>query len=71
MARLNGWQRIGVLLSIIWFIGFAAYVWYGDRKHKSDFYLSSLGFCSRLWDGAAERSMNIQDTQEREKKRGS
>jgi hypothetical protein len=27
MKKLNGWQRIGIGLSIVWFIGFAAFVW--------------------------------------------
>jgi hypothetical protein len=34
--KLNGWQRIGVVLSVIWFIGFAAYTAYiwNDEEHK-------------------------------------
>jgi hypothetical protein len=35
--RLSGWQRIGVILSVIWFIGFAGYIWHADRKEKADF----------------------------------
>jgi hypothetical protein len=37
-GRLNGWQRIGIILSVIWFVGFAWYVWSSDRKQKADSY---------------------------------
>ena len=30
--KLNGWQRIGVVLSVIWLVGFYWYLW--DREEK-------------------------------------
>jgi uncharacterized membrane protein len=30
--RLNGWQRIGIVLSVVWALGAAAYVW----QYKAD-----------------------------------
>ena len=26
MRKLSGWQRIGIVVSVIWFVGFAGYV---------------------------------------------
>ena len=30
--RLNGWQRIGIVLSVLWAIAAGAYVWQGSRN---------------------------------------
>lgn len=44
--KLNGWQRIGVVVSIIWGIGAAIY----ERKHQvdsvNDIWLARLSQCS-------------------------
>src|SRR5262245_18861318 len=45
-SRLNGWQRISILLSVIWFVGFVGFVWtdYGSQLRlyaEKLFYLQS------------------------------
>ena len=65
---LNGWQRIGVVLSIIWFVGFAWYVWSSDRQHKTDFYVGRLSVCSDINDMANESLSYIQDQQKRDER---
>jgi hypothetical protein len=33
--KLSGWQRIGIVVSVVWFIGFAgytAYIWYNEPQ---------------------------------------
>jgi hypothetical protein len=50
MKKLNGWQRIGIVLSIVWFIGFAAFVWVSERQRIGDFYERQLGLCKAILD---------------------
>jgi len=69
--RLSGWQRIGVILSVIWFIGFAGYIWHADRKEKADFYVWQLHMCSEIWDTENESLNYIQDPNERDKREAS
>jgi hypothetical protein len=66
--RLSGWQRIGVILSVIWFIGFAGYIWHADRKEKAAFYVSQLNVCSEIWETENESLKYIQDPKERDKR---
>jgi hypothetical protein len=41
--RLNGWQRIGILLSVIWFVGFAGNFYGSQLRFYAEklFYLQS------------------------------
>jgi hypothetical protein len=41
--KLNGWQRIGVVLSVIWFVGFAGYKWYTAIRMKAEMYANEIG----------------------------
>lgn len=43
---LDGWRRIGVILSVVWFIGFAGYIWSWDRQETASFYAMQLSLCS-------------------------
>ena len=42
--KLNGWQRIGVVLSIVWIIGAGIYQRHADIQRASD----SAGFAFRI-----------------------
>jgi hypothetical protein len=45
MTGLNGWQRIGIVLSIIWLIGFGAYNWRYEEQfgeYSSDYSIKAL-----------------------------
>jgi hypothetical protein len=42
---LNGWQRIGIVLSVIWFIGFAGYIWSQQVKSDVELYGRYLDTC--------------------------
>ena len=33
--RLNGWQRIGIVVSVIWFVGFAG-IWFFGAAHNAE-----------------------------------
>ena len=55
--RLNGWQRIGIVLSVIWFLGFGGYVWIWDNRTKSEFYGWQLKMCDVV---LSERNGSLQ-----------
>src|SRR5271168_1648114 len=48
--KLNGWQRIGIVLSVIWFFGFAGYVWTDSIHNVGEFYGWQLGMCVAILD---------------------
>ena len=50
MKKLNGWQRIGIVLSIVWFIGFAAFIWSYSVGRTGDFYGHQLDLCKAILD---------------------
>ena len=59
-VRLNGWHVIGVVLSIVWFVGFAGWGWndsIGEIRHT---FTKGLNDCYRNWrpsDGDYATSM--------------
>ncbi len=63
--RLNGWQRIGVLLSVIWFVGFAWFLWTGSKGHALDFYGGQLRMCGAILDADNSALQYIQDLDKR------
>jgi hypothetical protein len=52
--RMRGWRRIGIVVSVVWFIAFAAYVWSDSNLHNGDFYSSQLRMCKAILDVADE-----------------
>ena len=36
--NINGWQRIGVVFSAIWFVGVFGYIWHDSAKSANHFY---------------------------------
>jgi hypothetical protein len=44
----RGWRRIGVILSVIWFVGFGLYAWTDSTTQSSNFYKASLSVCYGL-----------------------
>ena len=50
---MRGWRRLGVVLSVIWFIGFGAWMWITSTDNLGKDYQSSLGFCYSI--GSMER----------------
>ncbi len=47
MAK-NHWLRIGIVLSVIWFIAFGGYQWTFSTQHNGDVYRSRLGKCEEI-----------------------
>jgi hypothetical protein len=46
--KLNGWQRIGVILSVLWFVGFGVFMFEHEFSRHSDFQMWQLGNCSKI-----------------------
>jgi hypothetical protein len=51
----RGWYRIGIVLSVIWFVAFGAYIWSDSVRHNADFYKASLGVCFDIQDAAKSK----------------
>jgi hypothetical protein len=44
-TRLNGWQQIGIVLSVLAFIGLGVYAWVFEARHRDKFYSTQLSMC--------------------------
>ena len=66
--RLNGWQRIGIVLSVIWFFGFAGVVWIWDILDKGEFYGWQLRMCDVLLDEKTESLQFLATQKERDER---
>ncbi len=44
--RFNGWQRIGIVLSIMWLVGFTAHMWNVEAKRATNFYGYEWKMCA-------------------------
>lgn len=51
IKRLNGWQRIGIVLSIIWCIGSGVYLWIDQMNDLHESYGAQLHLCMDLPNG--------------------
>jgi hypothetical protein len=52
--------RIGIVLSVFWFIGFGGYVWFSSMQRLSDLYSLDLQACSAKFD-RDQNSVNYED----------
>jgi len=43
--RLNRWQRVGVVLSVLAFVGLGIYAWIFEARHRDRFYSTQLSMC--------------------------
>ena len=44
--RLNAWQRIGIVLSVLVFVGLGVYAWVFEAQHREQFYRWRLSMCN-------------------------
>lgn len=66
--KLSGWKRIGLVVSVIWFIGFGGYLWVSGVGHMSDFHMSQLKMCGTIMDVANEALQYIPKLEDRQKR---
>jgi hypothetical protein len=62
----RGWRRIGIVLSVIWFVGFFAWVWTNDVQQKSEFAAHQVNGCYLILSADNESLQYIKDENERE-----
>ena len=43
--RLNRWQRVGIVLSVLAFVGIGTYAWVFEAWHRDRFYRTQLSMC--------------------------
>jgi hypothetical protein len=67
--KLNGIQRIGIVLSIIAFIGLGAFAWVVDGNYRTEPYRSELDRCYRSLSVNNEALDYIEKLDEREKRK--
>jgi hypothetical protein len=68
VRKLNGWQRIGIVVSIIWFIGFGAFIWTDTLRQYRDFHANSAEMCRLILNANNESLPYIENQGERNKK---
>jgi hypothetical protein len=64
----KGWRRIGIALSVIWFVGYGGYMWFWSTGHNADFYGSQLRMCYAILDVDNETLQYTRTDEERGKK---
>ena len=45
---MSGWRRLGVVLSVLWFVGFGGWLWTSSVRGYQDFYGFELRNCSAM-----------------------
>lgn len=65
--RARGWRRIGIVLSVIWFVGFGSYLWSGDVSRIGEFYSWQLKNCYARETIRNEALQYAKDERDREK----
>jgi hypothetical protein len=67
--RLSRWQQIGVIFSVLAFVGIGIYAWVFEARHRDSFYITQLIMCYntlRTQNGALQGLGTQQDRAERE-----
>jgi hypothetical protein len=68
VRKLNGWQRIGIVVSIIWFIGFGAFIWNDQLRQDSESQANDAEVCRLILNANNESLPYIENQGERHKK---
>ena len=67
--RLNRWQQIGVVLSMLAFVGIGIYAWVFEARHRDSFYITQITMCYgtlRIQNDALQGLGTQEDRAERE-----
>jgi len=52
----NGWQRIGIVLSIIWFVAYSIFLWSSGSADRLELYEIRKGNCADTFTANSETS---------------
>jgi hypothetical protein len=67
-TRLNRWQQIGIVLSVLAFIGLGAYAWVFEARHRDKVYSTQLSMCDGTLRTQNEALQGIGDQEDRAKR---
>ena len=68
--RSKGWKRIGIVLSVVWFIGFGLFLWSNEVGRISDFHSFQLKHCYTLLNIANEALERLEKNAEWDRRWG-
>lgn len=57
--KCSGWRRIGIVLSVIWFVGFGGFLWIASVNHNAGLYGLRLRMCDAILDADNEALQHI------------
>src|SRR5262245_9785891 len=66
MNRGRGWRRIGIVLSVIWFIGFGGYLWVSEVNRIRDYFRLDLDQCNFALNARTDALRPITKHEERQ-----
>jgi hypothetical protein len=66
--RPSGWRRVGVVVSVVWFVGFGGYLWHDSVTQSNDSFTRFLRICDAALDMETDALKNIQDPTKRDRK---
>ena len=66
--RLSAWQRIGIVLSALAFVGLGVYVWLFEARHREHFYHWRLSMCDATLQIENESLQHIKKEEERDQR---
>ena len=66
--RLNAWQRIGIVLSVLVFVGLGVYAWVFEAQHREQFYRWRLSMCNATLQIENESLQHIGKKEDRDQR---
>ena len=55
---MSGWYRIGVLLSVLWFIGFGLWLRFYTTNYAGEYLEREFSFCATTWEAEKDRFLH-------------
>ena len=62
--RARGWRLIGIVLSVIWFVGFGGFLWTGEVERIGNFFTWQLRTCKAILD-ADDEGLSLEEYRKR------
>jgi hypothetical protein len=50
VSNARGWRRIGIVISLVWFLGFGVWLWTATAEEQARPYKEGLKHCGRMLD---------------------
>ena len=66
--KLNKWQRVGIILSVIAFVGLALQAWVFQARQRDQFYTMQLILCEDTLRTENEQAQNVGKREDRAKR---